>query len=290
MSLQNTQTNLSSNQPYNTVLLAFPATGSFTLRRALPAVTMTPSTILQSVDVSGSLQLNVPVSLVSTGSIATDASGNLVVNSVTFTASTLITLLNNGQATIASVGSLENLFVHYNNYVAAYFGNTGGFSLPFSLLTTANTSSYDGNGYINGLTTRSAPFENKLTEANVVNLLTTDLSGSLTINNLTSLLTFVCSQNTFQNRTTETFTNGFKQGDLIYLSSGIAITLTTAITNNGIQKLASSSASFSIIDTSFNTLHDVSNSTAKILDYTFSSNGTSNLTLSVSVPLLLRLV
>lgn len=291
MSLQNTQTNLPINQAYNSVLLAFPATGSFTLRRALPAITMNPSTILLSADVSGSLQINIPKSYFTLNS-ATDSSGNLVNNSISFTSSQLKEILSNNVNAIASVGSLTSIFIHYENYVKAYFGNTTGFTLPYTL----QGGTYDSSSqfiYNNNVTTGQNP---TLTPIQVSSILTnsTDLSGSLTISNLTSLLTFVCTQNTFDNRNnSEIFTNGFIEGDLIYFSSGIEVKLQTNINNNGILKISSASTSFNIIDNSFNTLHDVSNTTGKILDYQFSNSinniGTSNLNLTVNVPLLLRI-
>lgn len=293
MSLKNSQNNLAQNVPYTGVLLAFPATGTFTLTKSLPTVTMTPSTLLQSSDVSGSLQINVPVSYFNINS-ATDASGNLVNDSITFTSNNLKTILSDSLSSIASSGSLSSLFLHYDNYVAAYFGNTNAFTLPFSLLTQANINSYDINGYIDGFTTSAA--NRTLTNSQVISLLnSTDLSGSLTISNLTKLLTFVCAQDTFGNRGGEgqlQFTAGFKAGDLIYFTSGIQIALKTEITSNGINKISTSAAtnSFTAIDISFNTIYDVANTSGTLMNYTFSNTGTSRLDLQVSIPLLLRLV
>jgi hypothetical protein len=293
-SLVNLQQNFAQNQPYTGVLLAFPATGSFTLQKNLPTVTMTPSTILQSTDVSGSLQINVPLSYFSINS-ATDSSGNLVNDSITFTADNLKTVLSSSLSSIASSGSLSSIFLNYDNYVATYFGNTNGFTLPFTLLTSANTNSYNANGYIDGFTTSAA--NRTLTNSQVISLLnSTDLSGSLTISNLTKLLTFVCSQDTFGNRGgggTQQFTSGFKAGDLIYFTSGIQIRLRTSITSNGINKLSTSaaSASFNLIDSSFSSLYDISNSSGTVMDYQFTSSEVFNtLQLNVSIPLLLRLV
>lgn len=298
MSLQNTQYNLPLTQAYNSVLFAFPGSGSFSLSRALPTVTMDPSSLLQAVDVSGSLQINVPLSYFTINS-ATDSSGILVTDNITFTSTHLKEILSTTPSPIASIGSLSNLFLNYDNYVAAYFGYTAGFTLPFTLLNTSNglsgNNSYDANGYIDGVTSSAA--NRNLTSDQVRTFLTsplTDLSGTITVPNITKLLTFVCSRNTFNNRNQgDTFTLGFKAGDLIYITGGLKINLNTNISNNGISKIAtiSTSTAFNAIDNSFSTLYDVTNTSGKIMDYTFSSNNiNSNLNLSVSVPLLLRLI
>jgi hypothetical protein len=295
MSLTNAQNylNVANDASYTGLLLAFPATGSFTLSKILPTVTMKPSTLLQSSDVTGSLQLNIPLSYFTINS-STDSSGNLSTDFITFTADNLRTILNTNPdiPTIASSGRLSEIFLNYDNYVAAYFGNTNGFTLPYSLLISENINSYNANGYIDGFTTSAA--ERILTKNQIASLLNTnDLSGSLTIRNLTTLLRYVCTQNTFGNRTnTTTFTEGFKVGDLIYFTSGIQISLRTNITSNGINKISStaSSTSFNNIDNSFNILYDVTNTSGILMNYTFSNVGTSYLNLNVSIPLLLRIV
>lgn len=298
MSLQNTQNNLPVNQAYNSILFAFPGTGSFSLSRVLPTVTMDPSSLLQAVDVSGSLQINVPLSYFTIDS-ATDSSGTLVTDYITFTSNHLKEILNTSSSPIASIGSLSSLFLNYDNYVAAYFGYTNGFTLPFSLLNTSNglsgNNSYDANGYIDGITTSAA--NRNLTNDQVRTFLTsplTDISGTITVPNITKLLTFVCSRNTFNNRPQGMqFTAGFQAGDLIYITGGLIINLSTNISNNGISKFSTITANngFSAIDNSFNTLYDVTNTSGKIMDYTFSSNIiNTKLNLNVSIPLLLRLV
>jgi hypothetical protein len=293
MSFQNSQYNLPLTQAYNSILFAFPATGSFTLTKVLPTVTMDPSSLLQSIDVSGSLQFNIPLSYFNINS-STDESGNLVNDSITFTSENLKQIITTSSSSIASSGSLSSIFLNYDNYVNAYFGNTSGFTLPFSLLNSSNTASYNNNGYIDGFSTSAA--DRILTNNQIITLLNSDLSGSLTVGNLTKLLTFVCSKDTFNNRGgagASQFTGGFKAGDLIYFSNGIQINLRTNINNNGIAKIATTAtiASFNAIDLSFSTGYDINNTSGSLMNYTFSnSNNNTYLTSNVSIPVLLRLV
>lgn len=280
----NSQNKLAQNVAYTGVVLAFPASGSLTITKSLPAVTMSPSTILVSSDVSGSLQINVPLSYFIINS-ATGSNGKLTTDFIDFSANSIKTIINANISSIASVGSLSNLFLTYDNYVASYFGNTNSFTLGFDL--SNNPTSYDTNGYIDGFTTASNRI---LTTSQVITLLS-DLSGSLKIDNLTSLLTYVCNENTFNNRTNDTFSSGFKAGDLIYFKDGIQINLKTVINNNSIIKKQTSEATaiFNQLDVSFNTLYDVTNTSGNLVNYTF-TNSNTELNLNVNIPLLLRLV
>lgn len=283
---QNTQTNLSNTTPYTGFLLAFPAVGTLTIAKTLAPITITPTTVLQNVDVSGSLQLNVSRTLFDINT-ATDGSGNLVQDSITITSTQLKNALYFSNASpppsspsVASKGYMQNVFTNYDSYVNAYFGNTTGFNLPF---TYTPTNIY---GYQDGFSTQP---NTTLTDDQIITLLQ-DLSGSITVSNLTKLLTFASTQNTFNNRQGLTYQSGFQAGDLIYFQQGITLTLQTNISNNGVLKLASAQNSFAAIDASYSTNFDVNAGVGvNLINYTFSNVSTTNLNLTVNIPLLLRL-
>jgi len=269
---QNTQNNLPTNTPYTGYLYAIPATGTLFYNQTLTPVTLTPTTLLGYVDVSGSLQLDLSASLLN-GKFnpSTDSSGNLINNSITLTADEIYR-----NSAVASVGYMANIYTIYNNYVNTYFGNTTGFNLNFT---------FSPDPYSNGFT------DSVLTSSNVSTLIS-DLSGSITVNNLTSLLRYSVAQNTFNNRSSGvTFTNGFFRGDLIYMNAGVNIVLNTAINNNGIG-LTPILSSFYAIDSSFNS--SITNNSNVLFQYAANpspGNYTNTaLKMSVTVPLLLRLV
>jgi len=269
-----------NNTTYGGFLYAVPASGILTIDQTLQPVKMFPTNKLLYEDVSGSLQLNMNINAFNINN-AIDNCGNLLQDSITLTANQIISNLINVQ----SVGYLANMYINYNNYVNAYFGNTTGFSITF-------TTNMPGGSYNNG-------FENSVfTIADAKNLLQ-DLSGQITINYLTDLLKYVCLEDPFHNRLNYglyEFTNGFVQGDLIYLKSGLTITLTTHIDNSGIVIYSQNIESFQKIDTSFNSLSITDSSGNSLINYnsafdtTFNSNppcyNNTFLEFSINIPVL----
>jgi PPE-repeat protein len=63
-----------------------------------------------------------------------------------------------------------------------------------------------------------------------------DVSGSITVSNINSILRFACLNNPFNNRAGEskTVADGFLENDLVYVPSGTTITLVAKIINSDV--------------------------------------------------------
>jgi hypothetical protein len=221
-------------------IYVIPANGSLNIDQSLNAVKMYPVNDLSYVDVSGSLQLNVHKDLFYFNT-AIDNCGNFMQDSIDISAGQILTKLMNVQ----SVGLLSDMYTNYNNYVNAYFGNTTGFSVTFKTDMMTNSSGKYENGFEDSVFTTS----------DAASLLLAKLTGEIHLNGLTELLRYICLEDSFKNRSEYglyEYTNGFVPGDLVYLKSGITITLHTEIDNSGILIYSQNIDSFEIIDNSFN--------------------------------------
>ena len=261
----------------------FEATGNLSVKQNLNPVTLTQSNLLGNDDISGSLQIKVPLSLFQLPSLNV-VDGNFINDTNIISAGRISSVITNANK-IVSLGYIEDLYINYNNYVNAYFGNTTGFTPNF-------TSNIIGGSYDNSYN------NSKVTAQNIVDLFSTTmhgiegLSGSLTISNLTNLLKYVCSANPFGNRgvgSNITFENGFQAGDLIFFKSGVTITLKTKINNNSVF-LTSNHQFFSALDASYSALYSVQDSSGNnLITYDFDPSQNflnTNLSLTVTVPLL----
>ena len=144
---------------------------------------------------------------------------------------------------IVSLGKYVTLYSDFKNYVTSYFGFDGGFS---SLFVAASEFNIDTNNVFN-----AASFIRLLNgeTLDAAGSYIKDLSGSITVSNITKLLRFAIDANCFGNRmpTTEDaqgnriegsgtaidpvyksnygMGDGFVAGDLIWVPSGTTITL-----------------------------------------------------------------
>lgn len=182
---------------------------------------------------------------------------------------------------IISMGSLATLYSDFNYTVLEYFGAPYGFSSLFSGEEHYNINEgvFDASALVHIINGGKFTFTGSYTS---------DLSGSITIQNLTDVINNVCSKNPFGNRPPEknyTFRDGFFANDLIYATDGISITLSvdveaepyTPIYNVGPANLAE-------VDRVYNTLNYVDSLTL-VKKKTTSSR--INITQVYTVPILL---
>ena len=153
---------------------------------------------------------------------------------------------------IISMGSLSTLYSDFNYTVLEYFGAPYGFSSLFSGEEHYNINDgvFDASALVHIINGGTYNFAGSYVS---------DLSGSITVQNLTEVMNNVCSTNPFNNRPVEkarTYADGFIANDLIYATDGISITLSvdiqaepyTPIYNVGPANLAR-------VDNSYNTLN-----------------------------------
>ena len=200
-------------------------------------------------------------------------------DTITITAEELIGLVQVDN--IISMGSLSTLYSDFNYTVLEYFGAPYGFSSLFSGEEHYNVNDgvFDASALVHIINGGKFNFAGSYTS---------DLSGSITIQNLTEVISNACSNDPFKNRPVEknyTFKDGFFANDLIYATDGISITLSvdveaepyTPIYNVGPSNLAE-------VDRVYNTLNYVDSLTL-VKKQTTSS--TINITQVYTVPILI---
>ena len=127
---------------------------------------------------------------------------------------------------IISMGKMSRLYSDFNYTVMEYFGAPYGFSTIFS-----GASEYNINNGVFGKT-EFIKLINGISFDGVTGSVISALDGYFTVNDLNKHLRFICGTNVFGNRPpTGNFglPNGFIAGDLLYIPTGISITLSVAI-------------------------------------------------------------
>ena len=247
MSLPNPDYVINNPDPSGNVFVgdvyAFEATGGFSMERGFDTIKLAEQTAPVHVDVTDAVQImmdvatfNTKLDLASFDSV-TDSFG---VNEISLSSEELTAGVT-AESQIISVGKYSTLYSDFQTYVASYFGLAGGFS---SLFTAASEFAIDT--------------DNTFTAASFIALLTasaqdpsgryiSDLSGSITIGNISKLLKYSVDGNVFGNRDPEVqnwgVENGFVAGDLIWVPAGTTITLKLAIDPEALAPLNNLSAS-----------------------------------------------
>jgi hypothetical protein len=136
---------------------------------------------------------------------------------------------------VISLGILQFIYMDFMMYVNKYFGYANGFSTLFTLEAENefNGGVFDANAFIhliNGKTLNPDTGE-----------FVADLSGSITISDVNNILNYLVYADPFNNRPSTgnngagyTKQDGFLEGDLIFVPTGLTITLTVDVTTNGI--------------------------------------------------------
>lgn len=140
---------------------------------------------------------------------------------------------------VISLGTYSTLYSDFSAYVNTYFSFPNSFASLFSTTSRfdINNGVFDASAFytvINGRTLNST------------GAYTNNLTGQITINNTNLLLSFSVEKNVFANRDPSsniTLENGFLAGDIIYVPSGTAITLSLSIANDGYQSITNTGPS-----------------------------------------------
>jgi hypothetical protein len=141
---------------------------------------------------------------------------------------------------IVSVGTYSTLYSGFNTYVNTYFNYANSFTSLFS-----NASTFDINGGVFDKAAFYNIIHGKTVDASGAYI--KDLSGSVTIYGINSLLQYAVRSNVFANRdasfgtTASNITNranyrvqdGFLQGDIVFVPAGTTVTLSLSIVNDG---------------------------------------------------------
>jgi len=308
---------------------AFSATGGFSMKRAFDTIQMLPSSSVVNYDVTYAVQMMFDVSIFNTKLGLVKDSANQGIVSTSFNNTTelfpndSITLsigdFRSGLTTssqIVSVGKYATLYSDFQAYVLQYFGWSGGFASLFSGASTfAITDGQVGSGNTN------------LSSAGLYNLMKTnssdlsggyilDMSGSITISNVNSLLRYAVDSNVFNNRsptginpntgvydptlTTSGQTgsvsamydfgvgDGFMANDLVYIPAGSTIQLNVKIGTENLLPINNVGATFAAaLGASQQNVYQTS---VDLLFTETTTASTSLITRTLTAPILLRLV
>lgn len=226
-----------ANSPYIGLFYAYEASGGFIIEKGVATTTIIPYNALNRYDMTNALQVKYDVrkfnqklglfkdasniNILST----TYSSDNFPINEITLSAAEFS--LSVSASDIISVGRYSTLYSDFGALLNAYFGYPPGFTSLFTLKTPKTPN--DINGGIFDASAMDSIMNYSILNASgeYVNTMT----GSIIINNINSLLRYVCRYNTFNNRTSETIENGFIENDLIYIPTGSQITLVANIVN-----------------------------------------------------------
>ena len=215
---------------------------------------------------------------------------------------------------IISVGAYSSMYNNFENYVRTYFGYPGGFA---SLFNKASLFDLSANDFTN-LYKLLVPVSGDTSETHDIGAgadeisgnFIKDLSGNITISNITKTLRYAVDTNVFGNRNSGTsldpnenslnygVNDGFLAGDLIYVRTGTTITLDLDIQTElfwgGSNPYNNPNVSTSESINGFNTFSTSadSNITNRVVSGDYSSVSTvtrKNINRILKAPLLIRL-
>lgn len=313
----------SANDPAHSTLYtgsvyALGATGGFVMERGFDDIKLAASSEPLNVDVTNSVQVMMDVATFNAKLRLVKNSSNTAVVTSSFDEvndyftkidgselneiSISATEFKNGitkSAQVISVGKYSTLYSSFQSYVATYFGFDGGFS---SLFTAASEFAIDTDNHFDG-----ASFKRLLNgEAlDAAGSYISDLSGSITISNITKLLKYAVNANTFGNRTpiadlAQNSTgdavdpndknnygveDGFIAGDLIWVPSGTTVTLKLKIDSESFAPLNNQGSS--------NASSTAQSQSTSFTSTNFSMNTSATtelITRTCTAPLLIKLV
>ena len=226
--------------PYTTTVYAFGATQGFVMERQFEDIALRPADAIQRFDAINSVQVTVAASVLNAKLGTFDTADDCFkiddeeVSEITFTSDDFRTALASTEDVI-SVGSLSTLYSDFKTYVGTYFGFNGGFETLFAAATEFvidEDDKFEADSLV-ALINGEAAGEEPATPYTKI------MTGSITISNITKLLRYAVDSNCFGNRvpsgtdpTDETnfgVNNGFLANDLIWVPTGIQVTLKLAI-------------------------------------------------------------
>ena len=302
-----------SSHVYTATVYALNATGGFTMERGFDDIKFRVADAIPRYDVTDAVQIMFDVSTFNAklGLVKDATNKNIVsstfdsvadyftssgneVSSVSLSAAELISGMNVNGKQVISVGKYATLYSDYKNYVSSYFGFDGGFS---SLFTAASEFNIDTDNHFDG-----ASFVRLLNgeAVDASGSYISDLSGSITVSNLTKLLRYAVDTNCFGNRIPNVdpsgtsvdpsynsnygVEDGFIAGDLIWIPAGTTITLKLAIDSESFLPLNNVGPAFASSNYTQSTVYGGGN-------FIQTTSATTNLiSRTVKAPLLIKLV
>jgi hypothetical protein len=298
---------------YAETIYALAATGGFTMERGFDDIKFREADAIARYDVTDAVQIIFDVATFNTklGLVKDATNENIVsstfdavddcfknagveVASVSLSAAELIAGVNVDGKQVISVGKYATLYSDFKNYVSSYFGFDGGFS---SLFAAASEFNIDGSNNFTGASfVRLLNGETEATTGNYIS----DLSGSITVSNLTKLLRYAVDTNCFGNRIPNVDPNGtsvdpdydsnygvedgFIAGDMIWIPEGTTINLKLAIDSESFLPLNNVGPAFASANYTQSTSYTGAN-------FSQTTSATTNLiSRTVKAPLLIKLV
>jgi hypothetical protein len=191
---------------------------------------------------------------------------------------------NISESNILSVGSLSTVYTDYLNYVNNIFNPSKNSEVfTASTLDICSNSLLNASGFISLISNRSNPNWN----TNYSGYLT-DLSGDITISNISKIIRYSCQYNIFNNRTNgQTVYDAFQPRDLIYVPNGIQVSLNVGIKVNSNSQIDAFINNTVTKDLSYN---DISGNQIIFEElYSAAAGQLANITRKVQTPLLIIL-
>ena len=308
---------------YAVTVYALAATGGFEMERGFDTIEFREADAIATYDVTDAVQVLFDVATFNAklGLVKDATNENIVsstfdavddrfedgsgveISSVSLSSAEFIAGINVDGLQVFSVGKYATLYSDFRNYVSSYFGFDGGFS---SLFAAASEFAIDTDNHFDG-----ASFARLLNGETVdpSGRYISDLSGSITVSNLTKLLRYAVDTNCFGNRTPSGSVDGsgnyvdasgeavdpsynanwgvedgFVAGDLIWIPAGTKITLKLAIDSESFNPVNNVGPAFASANYTQTTSYTGTN-------FSQSTTATTNLiTRVVQAPLLIKLV
>ena len=256
--------------PYEGFFYAFYGSGGFTMDQCFNTIKLTQPNPLLRYDVTKALQVKFDVRTFNaklglykdannigiTSTTFNPVTDNFSINEITINADEFVSGLTQQQ--VISVGSYSTMYSDFKQLVNTYFGYAGGFSSLFSQASEfdINNGVFDASALINIINPYSnAPGEN-----------VKQVTGSITISDINSLLKYAIDRNIFGNRNTKSsvgnssdtsanytgasttqeenyyksnygMADGFIAGDLIFIPAGTTIKLHLVIDSENFNPL-----------------------------------------------------
>ena len=274
---------------YATTVYAFGATDGFVMERQFEDIALRAADAIQRFDVTNAVQVTVAASVLNAKLGTFDTADDCFkiddeeVSEITFTSDDFRTALASTEDVI-SVGSLSTLYSDFKSYVGTYFGFNGGFETLFAAATEFvidEDDKFEADSLV-ALIGGEAAGEEPATPYTKI------MTGSITISNITKLLRYAVDSNCFGNRvpsgtdvtdaTNFGVNDGFLANDLIWVPTGIEVTLKLAIDAESFNPINNRGPSY-VQDTTIANGNFTSNTTAT----------TTLITRVVKAPLLIRL-
>lgn len=274
--------------PYATTVYAFTAADGFVMERQFADIALRAADIISRFDVTDAVQVTVDASVFNSKLGTFDTVDDCFkiddeeVSEIEFTSNDFRTALAS-DADVISVGTLSTLYSDFKTYVGTYFGFNGGFETLFAAATEF-TIDEDDLFEADSLVALIAGTAGEDPATPYTKIMT----GSITISNITRLLRYAVDSNCFGNRvpsgtdvtdaTNFGVNDGFLANDLIWVPTGIEVTLKLAIDAESFNPINNRGPSY-VQDTTIANGNFTSNTTAT----------TTLITRVVKAPLLIRL-